>query len=184
MIEGKGWIGVRTGDAAKLELARWVAGPRIVIAAHERHLNRRMRASPFVENAQRFRIAAFGGVKEVAEEEQPLGNRAGDDDIETGERAGRRSARHRNSQCPERRRLSKMRIGDEQRFSRAPPDRALRQKCECFPGDTNDGVVHRSTPVGAGPAAFSSESCIRRMRSLSDSDDTLSRFRSTTRGNA
>lgn len=97
-----------------------------------------------------------------------------DDGIEPRERSRSGAARDWNTERPERRRFPEVRIGDEQRLATAPPDSALRKERELLSSYPDNGLVH--------PAAFSRESCIRRMRSLSDSDDTLSRLRSTTSG--
>src|SRR4051812_12295866 len=131
--------------------------------------------APLVQDAQSLRIAPFGGVQEIAEEDQSSRRFAVDNRVEASERSAGGSARHGHAKGAESGGLAEMRIGDEERPAGVPPDRPLGQQRQVLAGDSDDGLVH--------PAAFSSESCIRRMRSLSDSDDTLSRFRSTTRGN-
>jgi hypothetical protein len=69
-----------------------------------------------------------------------------------------------------------MRIGDEQHRFAFPERRPLGHQREPFTAHFYDGVNQ--------PAARSSVFCIRLIRSASFSDDTRSRFLSTSNGNA
>ena len=128
--------------------------------------------------------AALARMQKVAEEDDAM--RAGrvHQRVEPSERRRCRSARARR--CPQRGRPPPCRNADRRRaaWTCAPSKLRAREATSVL----RRTYSLRSNPAqrqsSAHPAARSSESCMRRMRSASCSDDTRSRLRSTQSGKA
>ena len=141
-----------------------------------------MRVAPRCEHGERVGIAPFARVQEVAEEDKARRREPRDQRIEPAERTDRRPPRHAHAERTERRRLAEVRVRHEEHPSLVPVHRALRAQHQLLAGDARRDVS-RVAPRVAHPAARSSASCIRAIRSASFSLDTLFRVRSTSNGN-
>ena len=119
--------------------------------------------------------APFTRVKEIPEEDDAARAGAGEQGVEPSKAVGRRPTGHRDPCRAEGCCLAKVRIGDEQRRGTPPVRSALGEELQLF--TTHDRIRGH-------PAARSSASCIFRTRSASDSEETRSRARSTSSGNA
>lgn len=152
----------RTVDTFKVPLGRQVTAMPVVIPPHQNHFQSPVPFAPFCQSRQHRGRASDLRMKKVTEDDQSSGFRGHQDFRQSLEIVVVGILRHGHASRAERRRLSKMRICDEDRPVARPPDRALRQKREGLAGP-----IERSVPGShARDAAASSSSVIRRTRSL------------------
>src|SRR6185436_14046816 len=179
--EHEWWLDERSIDTANVDLGPRIAGSLIVVPAEEHHVDRGIATPPLSDHPSRLRFPPLARVKEVPEKHSATRAGARQRRVEAGERASSRSSRHWNARSAERGRLSEVRVGDEQRPRPLPVSHTLWHQHQLLFGNLRDRIAYRA--LLDHPAAFSSASAMRRMRSANCSDDTFSRFRSTTSGN-
>src|SRR4030095_12698240 len=179
--EHERWLRDWPVDAGNVDRRTRITRSLVVIAAHEKHVDRRVATPPFAHDARGLRLASLARMKEIAEEDDPARTGTFEGCVQSDERSRGRAAWNRNTCRAKRSRFAKVRVRDEQRPPALPVRHTFREQHDAVARDLDHcvtiGFRHRH------PAAFSSASCMRRMRSVSDSDDTRSRARSTTSGN-
>jgi len=112
----------------------------VVIAAHERDLERRVRAAPLPEGGIQAIDASRPRVEEVAEDDEARRTRSLDEHGEALEIGGRAAARQWNAARAKGRCLAEMQIGDEHRRTSWPMQRTLR--VQAYPLAGYDNVVN------------------------------------------
>ncbi len=175
---------VRLADDVDAPALRRVAGVRVVVAAHERDRERRMRVAPGQERRIERGDDAGLRVQEVAEHDQTLRAARVDERGQAREIGGGRAARHRHAAGAERRGLAQVHVGDEQRAHPRPQERPLGEELHRLVADRrrqavglasrggevggwlhrrgNTGSIHVRTPIAFGPRAMQTAPVVRR----------------------
>ena len=97
----------------------------VVVAAHERDRDVRVRVAPAQEGGVERRHAARGGVQEIAEDDEPGRARRFEQARKAREIGGRRAARYGDATRAKRGALAEVDVGDEHGRAARPMERAL-----------------------------------------------------------
>jgi len=125
----------RLVDDVDAKTGRRIAGAPVMVAAHERQRKLRVRGAPARQRAERRRRVRMRRMQKVAEKNDAQRVMRLHQRRELVERLARGATRHGNAELAKRHRLADVRVGDEQRTLRRPPDRLLRQQVKRLAAD-------------------------------------------------
>src|SRR5258708_17955016 len=187
VVENEGPERAARLDAVHAPRLRGIAGPLVVVAAHDGELECLARFAPRRETPEGARGAALGAVQEIAEEDDVRGTRLVDRAPEPFHVLGGRARRQRYSGAAKARDLSQVEVSHEQRLLCGPIRDFFGKEHELLARDRALGHKRSNWAAscdGVTSLALSYSSCMRFTRSASFSLLSFSRQRDTMIGNA
>jgi hypothetical protein len=144
---------MRLVDGLDAERSGWIAGVVVVVAAHERDRQRRVRRAPGGQRLHGRALPRVTRMEQIAQDDEARGTRGSDHRGEPRERALRRALGHRHAELAEAARLADVDVGHQQGGVPGQQHRAFGSELEDLAGPADDrihgGARGRHGPPGA-----------------------------------